>query len=232
MTVVAIHQPNYLPWLGFFAKALDSDVLVLYDTIQFEKGGFTNRVRIKGSAGVQWLTQPVATAGACSQEISHVAFARPDWSRKHLNALQASYARAAYFQPYFGQLAELLGAPGCNLSVCNERLTRWACQILHLGVVLVRASDLATEGNDPTQRLIALVRALGGDTYLSGSGGFGYQNLVNFEGAGLRVVRSRSSFPEYPQLWGEFCHGMSIVDLLFNCGPASRSFLEKGNWKA
>ncbi len=56
MTVVAIHQPNYLPWLGFFAKALDSDVLVLYDTIQFEKGGFTNRVRIKGSAGVQWLT--------------------------------------------------------------------------------------------------------------------------------------------------------------------------------
>src|SRR5260370_5570058 len=198
MTVVAIHQPNYLPWLGFFAKALDSDVLVLYDTIQFEKGGFTNRVRIKGSAGVQWLTQPVATAGASSQEISHVAFARPDWSRKHLNALQASYARAAYFQPYFGQLAELLGAPGCNLSVCNERLTRWACQILHLGVVLVRASDLATEGNDPTQRLIALVRALGGDTYLSASGGVCSHDPPNVARGGLRLGLRPSSFHPAP----------------------------------
>jgi hypothetical protein len=90
---------------------------------------------------------------------------------------------------------------------------------------------LAIEGTDPTQRLIALVRAVGGDTYLSGSGGLAYQNVDEFERAGLRVVRSRSSFPEYQQLWGEFCHGLSIMDLLFNCGPASRSLLERGTWK-
>jgi WbqC-like protein family len=230
MTVVAIHQPNYLPWLGFFGKALDSDVLILYDTVQFEKGGFTNRVRIKGKAGAEWLTQPVATAGRGFQEIRQVMFARSDWQVKHLRALEANYARAAYFKPCFAQLTDLLSASGTNLSRYNERLTRWVCNVLQLGVVLVRASDLATEESDPTQRLIALVLAVGGDTYLSGSGGFAYQNLEAFERAGLRVMRSRSNFPEYAQLWGEFCPGLSILDLLFNCGPASRSLLEEGTW--
>lgn len=228
MTIVAIHQPNYLPWLGFFAKAMDCDVLVIHDNIQFEKGGYTNRVRVKSSQGIQWLTQPVLMHGRAYQQIREVLLAEADWPRKHLKFMQSSYGRAAYFRPYFGQLTQLLGTPGCDLSACNERLIRWACTALQLGVVLIRASDLATNENDPTQRLIALVRAVGGDTYLSGSGGFAYQNVEAFERAGLRVVRSRSCFPEYQQLWGEFCPGLSIVDLLFNCGPASRSLLERG----
>jgi WbqC-like protein family len=231
VTVVAIHQPNYLPWLGFFAKAMDCDVLVLYDNIQFEKRGYTSRVRIKSSQGVQWLTEPVLVHGRAYQDIQDVMFAEPDWPRRHLKCIQLNYARAAYFEAYFGQLAELLCAPGSNLSGCNERLIRWACEVLQLKPVVVRASDLASEVTDPTQRLIALVRAVGGDTYLSGSGGFAYQDVDEFERAGLRVVRGRSVFPEYPQLWGDFCHGLSIVDLLFNCGPASRSLLEKGTWR-
>jgi hypothetical protein len=226
MTTVAIHQPNYLPWSGFFTKALESDVFILLDNVQFEKGGYTNRVHIKSSQGVQWLTQPVVMRGRANQQIRDVQFADPDWRRTHLLFLRSSYGRAPHFAPYIGLLSDLLGTRDTSLAACNERLIAWAFEALELCPRLVRASDLIGEIADPTQRLIRLVKLVGGDTYLSGAGGFNYQDLGQFDRAGIRVVRSRCTFPEYPQLWGSFSPGLSIVDLLFNCGPASRAYLE------
>lgn len=232
MTVVAIHQPNYLPWLGFFGKALDSDVFVLYDNVQFEKGGYTNRVRIKSSQGAQWLTQPVVTHGRAYQEIQHVELVDSDWRRKHLTSLRSSYGRAPHFQQYFGQLGSILSDPTPSLARCNARLIDWVFDVLGLRPRLVHASDLVREATDPTERLIRLVKAVGGDTYLSGGGGFKYQDLTAFNRAGIRVTRCRSIFPEYPQLWGAFVPGLSILDLLFNCGPTSRAYVAQGALEA
>jgi hypothetical protein len=232
MTVVAIHQPNYLPWLGFFGKALDSDVFVLHDNVQFEKGGYTNRVRIKGSQGAQWLTQPVFTHGRAYQEIRHVELVGSDWRRTHLRFLRSGYGRAPHFRQYFDQLSEILGDHDPSLATCNARLIDWLFGVLGLHPRLVRASDLVREATDPTERLIRLVEAVGGDTYLSGGGGFNYQDLTAFNRAGIRVTRSRSTFPAYPQLWGAFVPGLSIVDLLFNCGPMSRAYLAQGALEA
>jgi WbqC-like protein family len=227
MNTVAAHQPNYLPWLGFFAKAACSDTLVLQDTVQFEKNGYTNRVRIKGSQGTHWLTQPVRISGRAFQAIGEVEFADARWPRKHASYLQANYARAPYFSRYFPELAELLRESDQWLAPCNARLIDWALTALGLRTRLVRASDLAISSTtDPTSRLIELVRAVGGSTYVCGQGGANYQNLEQFGAAGIAVKRSPSRFPEYPQLWGEFCEGLSIVDLIFNCGPTSQSYLE------
>jgi hypothetical protein len=226
VTSVAIHQPNYLPWPGFFAKAAQAEVLVLYDTVQFEKRGYTNRVQIKASDGVpRWLTQPVISKGRYYQEVREVQFAEPDWWVQHGKTLRLNYKRAAYFDQYFPDLEERLKACGPDMSSCNENLIAWVCQVLDLRVRLVRASTLPVVSDDPTERLIRLVQAVGGDTYISGAGGFNYQDLEAFDRAGIRVLARRSTTPTYPQLWGEFAPGLSIVDLLFNCGPSSPAYV-------
>jgi hypothetical protein len=226
MTSVAIHQPNYLPWPGFFAKAAHADVLVLYDTVQFEKRGYTNRVQIKASDGVvRWLTQPVISKGRYYQQVREVQFAEPDWWVDHSKTLRLNYKRAPYFDQYFAGLEERLKSCGPDMTSCNESLIAWVCQLLDLPVRLLRASALAVASDDPTERLIRLVQAVDGDTYISGAGGFNYQDLHEFERAGISVLARRSAAPSYPQLWGEFAPGLSIVDLLFNCGPASAAYV-------
>jgi hypothetical protein len=226
LTTVAIHQPNYLPWVGFFAKALSSDVFVILDNVQYERRGYTNRVRIKMTQGAHWLTQPVITRGRYYQEVREVEFACDDWPKKHLRALQQSYGHAPHFGAYFGPLAELLGEPGSSALECNERLIRWIFGVLAMPTRVERASDLVQDEPDANRRLIRLVQAAQGNTYFSGAGGFAYQDLHAFAQAGIRVERSCAEFPEYPQLWGPFVSGLSILDLLFNCGPTSRAYLE------
>jgi WbqC-like protein family len=232
VTTVAIHQPNYLPWLGFFAKTLRSDVLVILDNVQYERRGYTNRVKIKMSQGAHWLTQPVITKGRYYQQVRDVEFACEDWPTKHLRALQLSYGHAPYFGEYFGAIEDLLREPGSRTSECNERLIRWVLDVLGVRTVVVRASDLVQETTDATRRLIDLVQAMQGDTYLSGAGGFTYQDLQAFEQAGIRVERSSPEFAEYPQLWGPFVRGLSVLDLLFNCGPRSRGYLDQSGQAA
>jgi hypothetical protein len=226
VTVVAIHQPNYLPWIGYFAKALRSDVLILLDTVQFPKRSYVNRVQVKSRRGAEWLTQPVLTAGRYEQRIADVEFAEPDWGLAHARTLRANYGRAPFFQAHFQRLADILLSPGDSLTACNERLIHVICELLELRTQVVRASALGVDAAGATSRLIRLVQAVGGETYISGSGGFAYQDLSAFEAAGLRVVRAPATFAEYPQLWDGFVPGLSIVDLLFNCGPRSRSYLE------
>jgi WbqC-like protein family len=226
MTSVAIHQPNYLPWPGFFAKAAQADVLVLYDTVQFEKRGYTNRVQIKANDGApRWLTQPVISKGRYYQRVREVQFAEPDWWEEHSKTLRSNYKRAPYFDRYFAELEERLQSCGPDMTSCNESLIAWACKHLELPVRLRRASALPVESDDPTERLIRLVQAVGGDTYISGAGGFKYQDLEEFDRAGIQVLARRSAAPSYPQLWGDFVPGLSIVDLLFNCGPASAAYV-------
>jgi hypothetical protein len=227
LTVVAIHQPNYLPWIGYFAKAWHSDVLVLLDTVQFPKRSYVNRVQVKTPRGAAWLSQPVISAGRYFQPIRDVAFAEQEWGQSHLRTLTANYARAPYFQTYVDLLAEVLREPGPRLTACNERLIRVVCDVLGIRARIVLASALDVDTDDPTSRLVRLVQAVGGDTYLSGSGGFSYQDLAVFDAAEVRVMRAPARFPEYPQQWDAFVPGLSIVDLLFNRGPDSQSYLDQ-----
>lgn len=229
MTLVAVHQPNYLPWMGYFGKIMDCDVFIFLDNVQYAERSYTNRVQVKGRQGAQWLTQPICKVGRLYQKIQEVELVSAAWAKKHLNLLRPNYYCAPYARQYLQQLAAVLEEPSRSLSACNERLIKWVCEVLRLDARWVRASDLDVQESEPTQRLIALVKAVGGTAYLSGTGGFKYQDVQAFEAAGIEVLRSRSSFPEYPQQWGEFVPGLSIIDLLLNCGPDSLSYLGHGS---
>ena len=228
--IVAIHQPNYLAWLGYFAKMLDSDVFILLDTVQFSKNSYQNRVRIKGPQGPQWLTQPVAHSGRSFQETRFVEFADCRWMTQHAKTLQANYARAPYFATYFDDYVAILDENNRSLVDCNERLIRWICDAIGATARIVRASDLLTRKfTDPTERLVNLVQAVRGDAYLAGIGGLGYQNAESFRAAKIDIVPAKSTFPEYPQLWGPYVPGLSILDLLMNRGPETGYCLRHGN---
>lgn len=218
---VAIHQPNYAPWCGFFAKLRAADVLVLLDDAQLPRGrSYVSRTRVLGSAGPQWLTVPVAHGGVAESDglrpITAARIADPGWARRHLRTLQARYARTPFFAEVFPLLTPLYEAAGPELAAFNERLIDTITTYLGLPQPVVRASTLGCPGGGD-ERLIALVKAAGGDTYVSGPSGPKYQAADKFSAAGLALqIRTYVPIP-YPQAQ-PFVPGLSILDALFRCG--------------
>ena len=223
--VVAIHQPNFLPWLGYFYKLGRSDVFVLLDNVQYTKNSFINRNRIKTPQGAKWLTVPVKIKGRSGQLIKDVEINNAaDWRKKHLRTLEANYKKARFFEPIFQGLEAVYYANEWdNLCEFNIRLLKWALSMLKSEKRLIRASELSVGGKG-TQLLINIVKALGGNMYLSGFGGVKYQEEGLFREAGITLSYCEFEHPIYPQLWGEFVSNLSVADLLFNCGPASLDF--------
>lgn len=225
---VAIHQPQYLPWLGYFAKLAAADCWIFLDTVQFEKNGWQNRNRIKTRGGPQWLTVPVhARLGTLIQDVE--IDRRQPWARKHLEALRVNYAAAAHFERYFGELERLLGRPWRLLADLNVELTGHLAAALGLSRRMVRASALGVARTEPTERLLDLCRAVGGDIYLAGRDGARYMSLAEFQAAGVAVWAQEYAHPAYPQLGGDFLPFLSVVDLLLNHGESALEILRRGD---
>jgi hypothetical protein len=225
MTTVAIHQPQYLPYLGFFHKLRHCDVFVALDNVQFQKNGLQNRNKIKTSQGWQWLTVPVLHD--FGQPIRDVGI-NPNvpWQRKHWNALASNYGRAPFFNEFSPSLKPLLEQEWDSLSQLDMALAKWAMVALAIETPVVHASELGVEGNQ-TELLIAICRAVGADRYLSGPGGRRYMDLEAFAAAGITIEWQAFTSPVYPQLFpqAEFVPDLSAVDAIFNCGAATASFL-------
>ncbi len=219
---VAIHQPNFLPWLGYFYKMAQCDVFVLLDNVQYTKNSFINRNRIKTPQEAMWLTVPVKIKGRFGQLIKDVEITnKVDWRKKHLGTLETNYRKAEFFEPVFQSLKAIyFMGDWNNLCELNIRLLEWTLSLLKLEKKLVRASDLNVEG-ESTQLLINIVKKLGGNIYLSGFGGAKYQEEELFKKAGVTLTYYAFEHPVYPQLWAGFVPNLSIIDLLFNCGPES-----------
>lgn len=220
--IVGIHQPNFLPWLGYFYKLAKSDVFVLLDNVQYTKNSFINRNRIKTPQGAKWFTVPVKIKGRFGQLIEDVEINNlVDWRKKHLGALEANYKKARFFETIFQELKTIYYTDDwSNLCELNIQLLEWVLSMLKLEKKLVRASDLNVEG-ESTQLLINIVKTLGGDVYLSGFGGAKYQEEKLFKEAGITLAYYEFEHPIYPQLWSDFIFNLSIIDLLFNHGPES-----------
>ncbi|MFQ5848667.1 MAG: WbqC family protein [Candidatus Methylomirabilales bacterium] len=225
---VAIHQPQYLPWLGYFDKIDQVDCFVLLDDVQFKKSEWQNRNRIKTAAGWQWLTVPVLHRS--SQRISEVTI-NPTipWARKHLQALISNYASAPFFdlhRPFFEDLYAREWGPLLDLNLAT---ITYLVEALDIRTKLVLASSLPLPpGVEATDRLVAICQALGADTYLSGAGGKGYLDLARFEEAGIRVLFQAFRTQPYPQRFGAFVPDLSMVDLVFNCNGDSLQILREG----
>jgi len=227
--IVAIHQPNYIPWLGYFYKIYKSDIFVFLDNVQFTKNSFQNRNKIKTPQGPIWLTEPILMKGRFGQLTNEVEFNnRIPWREKHLKTLEMNYKKAKYFDKYFPKLQKVYFKKEWKKLVdFNIELIKFICNELGLNKRFEIASELEANGK-ATNLLVDICKRIGADVYLSGRGGQKYQREDIFNNAGINVVYSNFKHPTYPQLWGEFEPNLSVLDLLFNCGPESLIILSSG----
>jgi len=225
--IVAVHQPQYIPWLGYFDKMAKADVFCYLDNVQYKKNEWQNRNRIKKVDGWQWLTVPVSYR--FPQKINQVCVNRATtWWKKHLQAMTTNYSRAPFFMEYMNLLASILSADWESLSALNIALIEKLRQTLQIETETVIASELTALREDPTDRLIDICRCVGADTYLAGQSGADYMDVARFSDSHIKVKFQAYEHPVYPQLYGDFVSHLSVFDLLFNCGPSSIAKINGG----
>jgi len=217
--IAAGHQPNFLPWLGFFDKMQKADVFVIEDIVQFERSEFQNRNRIKTQTGPIWLTVPVEHQGK-RQRIDNVKIAERNrcYLLKELwETLKANYANAPFWRNYSGFFEQAFQQHWTSLSDLNLHLIEGLRTFLGVYTPLVKASKLGAFGKS-SEMIIAQCKELGADVYLSGVGAKNYLNVTRFRQEGLEVRFQDFQHPIYPQLYGEFIPNLSAVDYLFCVG--------------
>lgn len=228
---VAMQQPNWLPWLGYFHRMAAADLFVFADTVAFSKRSYTQRVRIKTRKEAKWLSLPVIHTGALGERILDLALGGPPaWRTDLLDQLRGHYNCCPFFKRYFPPIADLLLSTEERLAEMNIRLIEYLAAELDIRTPTVRASTLHQDHllGQPTDWIIGVCREVGAETYLSGKGGANYQDEAAYARHGIRLVYSNFPHPVYPQPHGDFVPGLSVVDLLFNCGEASGEVLRSG----
>ena len=220
---LAIHQPEHLPWLGFFNKMAQVDTYVILDDVQYVKGNYQNRNKILGTNGEQWISVPVQGKGRLDSTILDMQIAEernPKWRRKYLNTLYLSYRNHPYFSLHFPFFEKLLEKNMMSLRDLNIEIIHYFADFLDIHPRFLKASELETEGKK-SDLVLSICKTLGADTYLSGAGGMHYMNLEDFEREGIEVCFQNFTHPVYPQLHTEeFIPYLSTLDLLFNCDQA------------
>ena len=216
--ILAAHQPQYLPWLGYFDKMARADRFVLLDTVQYKKNEWQNRNRIRTAHGWQWLTIPVhARFPARFDEVE--ADETAPWRRKHLATLRQAYARAPHREEVLPALERLLQRPLRRLAAINIEAIRLLADLLEVRTEAILASSLEGIPAGPDARLIALCRRFGADHYLAGAGGRDYMDLEAWRRAGITVTFQEFRAPVYSQGHATFEPNLSAVDYLVHCGP-------------
>lgn len=227
--VVAIHQPEHLPWLGFVDKMRQCDAFVLLDCVQYEKNYFQSRNQVRTASGVAWVTVPVLTAGAFGQAIQDVRIANDQpWRRKINQTVAQHYRRAQFFRDYFPELEAIYARSHVLLAELNIALIEWIARAFGLRPRFVRASELGVEGRK-SDLLVQICAKLSADVYLSGISGRDYLDERLFAEAGIRVRYQDFRHPTYRQCYEPFVPNMSSVDLLFTHGPAALAILAAAN---
>jgi len=227
-----IHQPGYLPWLGFFDKLARCDKFVVYDDVQFAKGEFNNRNRIRTEDGWRWLTVPVVHNH--TQMIKDILISGDRWSDNHIKNITHNYRNAPYFKDFMPGIEQAISASSDRepLIELDMRLTEVLAEILGIKVKVVRSSEFTyhQEGEGKNEKIVSMCKHVGADTYLSGQGGKGYIDESVFSKAGVKVVWHDYKHPEYEQMFEGFQPFMSVIDLIFNSGPeeAKRIIMEGG----
>ena len=221
--IVGIHQPQYLPWIGFFDKIDRSDRFVLLDDVQYKKNEWQNRNKIRNANGWQWLTVPVHHE--FGQAIREVRIDNEiPWRRKHLNAIELAYSKAPFFNLYRTFFEDCYGRSWERLADINVHCIRKFTALLGIKTELVLASQLDAHG-EKTAHLVNICKRLNAEVYLSGKDGPLYMDMAAFEEAGISVSVQDFKHPVYTQHGarndGEFEPLMSVIDLLFNCGERS-----------
>src|SRR6185369_6924950 len=221
MTCVIL-QPSYIPWRGYFHQIAKADTFVFYDDVQYDKRGWRNRNRVKTPQGSTWLTIPVCSKGLRTHgvQINEVQIDwEQEWNKKHLETLRHVYGKAPYFSKYEPALAEFYARGYELLSDFTIDLTVHLAGVLGItSTRFLRSSELTVSGSK-SDRLLNVLRVLNATHYISGPSAQGYMEEEKFHDAGITLEYMNYTYPEYPQLYPPFDPAVSILDLLFMCGP-------------
>lgn len=228
-TVYSVHQPQYLPWLGYFDKIAKSDIFVFLDKVQYKPREFQNRNKIRTKDGWKWLTVPVVSKGRYLQNISDAVVDNDiDWARQHLKSLETSYGRSEFFRGHIGFFEETYSTRWERLMDLNIHITNHIKSKLGIDTKVFMESAIGTEKSS-TERIIEIGLKLKADTYLSGAGGRDYLDEKRFDEAGIKLLYQNFNHPVYRQQFAsgaeDFIPYMSAVDLLFNEGGNSKGIL-------
>lgn len=226
---VAVVQSNYIPWKGYFDLIRSVDGFVLYDDVQFTRRDWRNRNKIKTPQGEHWLSIPVKNKGRYTQRINEVEVSSPEWSAQHWKCIEMNYRRAAGFAQMAPEMQSLFerAEKMTLLSDINYLFISEICRMLQIDTPLYRSEDFGkAEGKN--ERLIELCLSLNATEYISGPAAQCYLDEQAFACEGLSVsYMNYEGYRAYPQLFGEFEHGVSVVDLLLNTGAQASTYLER-----
>jgi hypothetical protein len=219
LLITAGHQPNYLPWLGFFDKMSKCDVFIIEDNVQYEHNGFINRNKIKTLHGAKWLTVPVEHTGRplLINEVRIANNSQSTWEKCHWLSLKHHYIHAPYWKKYSGFFEETYNKKWEFLIDLNMHLIKGIMKFLSIDKPLVMASSLSI-CEKKSELILDQCKAVKANIQLAGAGAQAYLNVERFEDEGLRVVFQDFEYPVYRQLYGEFVPNLSVVDYLFCTG--------------
>ena len=218
---VSIHQPNFLPWLGYFHKMIHSDIFVFFDDIQYPRGkSFASRVLIKTPNGNQWITIPVRGRGNLV-DVNSIAIDGTKWVHKTIRTINFNYNKTPYFNEFYGDLENIFNKKHTMLTDLNIDLINFIKEKLFISTRFVRSSEICKGKKLSTEdKIIYILNELEATHYISGTGTGSrrYIDESKIEENGIKLIWQYFNHPNYPQLFGEFMPNLSIIDLIFNCG--------------
>lgn len=224
---VAILQPSYLPWLGFFDQMRRSDKFVLYDDAQFTRRDWRNRNRVRVREGSAWLTVPVIQKNKFKQSLLEARIDNStSWRRKHLETVRCHYSKAPFFDLHFPWCEKTYSREWNYLLDLSLETVQYLKGELKIDTPLLRSSELGGLGRK-TERLVSICKLLGATRYLSGDSAKNYISESEFSGQGIGLEYHEYQHPEYSQRYEGFVPFMSTLDLLLNCGEKSLSILKQ-----
>ena len=227
--ILTAHQPVYLPWLGLFHKIALADLYCYFDVAQYQTKDFNNRNRIKTHDGSMWLSVPVESKNHFEKRVGEIRIVQNGWQRKHLKSIQIAYQKTRYFSQYIAEIESLLALHSSGtLGDLNLEMLRFFLRCLNIQTPIVKASDYEFEGAKSDLVLDMCVK-LGANLYMFGAQGRNYADNEKFRSCGVEPYFQQYNHPVYHQLYGAFLPNMSVIDLLFNEGPASREIILAGN---
>lgn len=225
MKKIAIVQSNYIPWLGYFDMINSVDEFVLFDDVQYTKRDWRNRNDIKTPNGKLRLTIPVQTKGSFYQKIKDTKISDINWNNNHWQTIKVNYKKSEFFNEISEFLEPLYLKNNFKyLSEINYNFIHSICSYLQISTKISNSNDYEIiEGK--SERLASICAQSNSTVYISGNAAKSYldEDLFNDNNIMVKWFEYKE-YKEYNQLWGSFIQNLSIIDLLFNCGPHSKDF--------
>ena len=227
MTTISIHQPVYLPWLGFIEKVISSEKFVFLDDVQFEKNGFQNRNKIRTYDGEMWLTVPVKVKSQTLLKDVKINYS-VDWINKHKKSIIQNYKKAEFFDNYWLELEKIYDEKNEYLVELNIEIIKFLFNKLKIKTKTLFSSELHISDKG-SNRILEICKILNADRYISGISGKKYLLIDDFERQKIKLEFQNFQHPTYEQVFDPFYPNMAMIDLLFNEGDNALKIIKKGN---